>query len=159
MHLYEQTFRLAALQAGLVLQAGTSPPVLERVKGLRALSYRHLAGEASPQFDVLRNHLRFFGPTTMADAAGYLDSPRKEFAAHWPADAEPIHVDGTPRSMLSEDLETVSTGHGNGHGPVEGVVRCSARSIRTYRPGIETCSYRTRCTARTCGGSSGGPAQ
>ena len=32
-HIYEKPFRLAALQAGLVLQPGTSPPVLERVKG------------------------------------------------------------------------------------------------------------------------------
>ena len=32
-HSYEQPFRLAALQAGLVLQPGTSPPVLERVPG------------------------------------------------------------------------------------------------------------------------------
>ena len=33
-HLYEMPFRLAALRAGLELQAGTSPPVLQPVPGL-----------------------------------------------------------------------------------------------------------------------------
>ena len=35
-HSYEQTFRLAALQAGLELEPGTSPPVLRRIPGRRA---------------------------------------------------------------------------------------------------------------------------
>ncbi|WP_051442172.1 DNA glycosylase AlkZ-like family protein [Arthrobacter sp. H14] len=44
-HLYEMPFRLAALQAGLELQAGTSPPVLERIPGWAGLEEaRLLAG-------------------------------------------------------------------------------------------------------------------
>ena len=106
-HSYEQPFRLAALQAGLVLQPGTSPPVLERVTGLRANTYRHLGGEAAATFDVIRNHLRFFGPTTMADVAAYLDAPKREVTAHWPADVEEVTVDGTKRFLLAADVDAV----------------------------------------------------
>jgi hypothetical protein len=46
VHIYEQPFRLSALQAGLELEPGTSPPVLKRAPGLRPNLYRHLADEA-----------------------------------------------------------------------------------------------------------------
>jgi hypothetical protein len=111
VHLYEQTFRLAALQAGLVLQPGTSPPVLERVPGWAAPAYRHLAGEASPRFDVIRTHLRFFGPTTTGDIAGFLDVAARDVREHWPADVEPVRVDGTERFVLAgEDLTVADAG-------------------------------------------------
>jgi hypothetical protein len=111
VHLYEQTFRLAALQAGLVLQPGTSPPVLERVPGWAAPAYRHLAGEASPRFDVIRTHLRFFGPTTTGDIAGFLDAAARDVREHWPADVEPVRVDGTERFVLAgEDLTVADAG-------------------------------------------------
>ena len=42
IHPYEMPFRLAALQAGLELEAGTSPPVLRRIKGLKAPRFRRL---------------------------------------------------------------------------------------------------------------------
>ncbi|MGH9138384.1 MAG: DNA glycosylase AlkZ-like family protein [Acidimicrobiales bacterium] len=45
-HAYEQPFRLAALQAGLLLDAGTSPPVLRRARRLRPPAHRRHAGEA-----------------------------------------------------------------------------------------------------------------
>ncbi|MEO5680373.1 MAG: crosslink repair DNA glycosylase YcaQ family protein [Acidimicrobiales bacterium] len=66
-HVYEMPFRLAALQAGLDLEPGTSPPVLRRVKGLVPLRFEHLAAEADARHDVLRNHLRFYGPARPAD--------------------------------------------------------------------------------------------
>ncbi|MGH9035272.1 MAG: hypothetical protein ACRD0O_05865, partial [Acidimicrobiia bacterium] len=62
IHVYEMPFRLAALQAGLELEPDTSPPVLRRIPGLRPSRYEHLAGEADARFDVIRNHLRFYGP-------------------------------------------------------------------------------------------------
>ena len=117
-HLYEQPFRLAALQAGLVLQPGTSPPVLERVKGWDAPAYRHLAEDATSRFDVIRNHLRFFGPTSAADVAAYVDSPRKEVAARWPDDVAVVRVDGVERAVLAADVEELREPPS-----VEGVVR------------------------------------
>ena len=107
-HSYEQPFRLAALQAGLVLQPGTSPPVLERVTGLRASTYRHLGDEAPARFDVIRNHLRFFGPTTVADVAAFVDSPKREVTARWPADLEEVTVEKQPRYVLAGDLDAVN---------------------------------------------------
>lgn len=105
VHLYEQTFRLAALQAGLVLRPGTSPPVLERVTGMRAANYRHLADEAEPRFDVLRCYLRFFGPAAISDAAAYLDTTSKEVRAHWPDDIAEVTVDGERRFVALDDVD------------------------------------------------------
>lgn len=80
-HVYELPFRLAALQAGLELEPGTSPPVHRPVPGTRPLLYRHLAAEADPRFDAIRNHLRFYGPARAGDVAGFLDAPLKEVRA------------------------------------------------------------------------------
>lgn len=49
----------AALQAGLELEPGTSPPVLHRIPDLRPPLFGRPAGEAEPRFDVIRNYLRF----------------------------------------------------------------------------------------------------
>ncbi|MFT3853534.1 MAG: crosslink repair DNA glycosylase YcaQ family protein [Ilumatobacteraceae bacterium] len=109
VHLYEQTFRLAALQAGLVLQPGTSPPVLERVGSWAAPAYRRLAGDADERFDVIRNVLRFWGPTTVGDVAGFVDAPAKDVREHWPSDVAVVEVDGVERFVLAGD-EPASAG-------------------------------------------------
>ena len=103
VHLYEQTFRLAALQGGLVLQPGTSPPVLERVTGWRAPALRHLADEAEARLDVVRTHLRFWGPSTIADVAGFVDTTATQVRAHWPDDVDAVDVDGEERFVLTGD--------------------------------------------------------
>ena len=69
IHVYENPFRMAALQAGLELDPGTSPPVLHRIPGLKPAMYPRLGGEADPRFDVVRNYVRFFGPARIRDAA------------------------------------------------------------------------------------------
>lgn len=93
-HIFEMPFRLAALQAGLELEAETSPPVLRRITGLRAPNYRRLADEAPSQFDVIHNYLRFYGPARARDVAAYVDAPVKEIQARWPTDAVEVVVDG-----------------------------------------------------------------
>jgi len=108
VHIYEMPFRLAALQAGLELEAGTSPPVLRRVPKLRPANFAHSGDEAAPRFDVIRNHLRFFGPASMKDVAGYVDMPLAQVKAHWPADAVEVEVAGASdmaRFVLDEHLE------------------------------------------------------
>ena len=97
IHAYEQTFRLAALRAGLELQPGTSPPVLQPVPGLVP------APEVPERFDVVRAYLRLLGPATPQHVAGYLDAPVKEVKAHWPADAVEVDVDGERRWALDAD--------------------------------------------------------
>jgi hypothetical protein len=105
IHTYEQPFRIASLQAGLELVPGTSPPVLRRIDGLEPLDFSRRGTEAKPRFDVLRNHLRFYGPIDVKAAATFLDAPQKDVKAHWPEDVVAVEVDEEPgeRSMLTED--------------------------------------------------------
>lgn len=111
-HSYEQTFRLAALQAGLELEPGTSPPVLRRAPGLEPSLYGRLGGDAPPRLDVVRGYLRFFPAATVQDVAGFLDAPVKDVRAHWPDDAVRVEVsDADPgarpaeRWVLADDVE------------------------------------------------------
>jgi hypothetical protein len=96
-HPYEQPFRLAALRAGLELQPGTSPPVLEPVPGFAP------AETVPERFDVDRAYLRLLGPATPQHVAGYLDAPVTEVRAHWPGDAVEVDVDGERRWSLDAD--------------------------------------------------------
>jgi len=108
-HAYEQPFRLAALRAGLVLQPGTSPPVLEPVPGLAP------AAEPEPRHDLVRAVLHLLGPVTPTQVAGYVDAPVAEVKARWPDDAVPVEVHGQRRWVLADDRDGLSAG------PVAGV--------------------------------------
>jgi hypothetical protein len=116
-HVYEMPFRLAALQAGLELEPGTSPPVLRRVPRLRPLLFGRLAGEAEARFDVVRGYLRFYGPARIADATTFLDAAAKDVRAAWPDDVVEVAVADDagrqPRFLLAEDLDAL-TGGGTG---------------------------------------------
>jgi hypothetical protein len=103
-HLYEQPFRLAALQGGLELQPGTSPPVLQRIRGWRGPAKR-----IDPALDPVRGLLRLLGPATPQQVAAYLDAPVKEVRAHWPDDIVPVVVDGEERSVLEADLDALES--------------------------------------------------
>jgi hypothetical protein len=124
IHVYEQPFRLSALQAGLVLEAGTSPPVLRRVERLEPARFEHSGAEAEPRFDVVRNYLRFFGPARPKDVATFLDAPVKEVTAHWPNDVVEVMVGGDPtggrepRFALAGDVDELAVGGAWGNGPV-----------------------------------------
>ncbi|MFN2555920.1 MAG: DNA glycosylase AlkZ-like family protein, partial [Nitriliruptorales bacterium] len=118
-HVYENTFRLAALQAGLELEPGSSPPVLRRIPGVSPAMYRHLGGEADARFHVIRNYLRFYGPARMRDAAEFLDAPAKTIQEHWPHDVavvrladEPSSPRSEPRFVLAEDLAQLTATSG-----------------------------------------------
>ena len=97
VHLWEMPFRLAALRAGLELQAGTSPPVLQPVPGLRP------AATVPDPLDVVRGYLRLLGPATPQHVAGYLDAPVADVRAHWPGDAVEVAVEGERRWILAAD--------------------------------------------------------
>ena len=116
-HVHEMPFRLAALQGGLELEPGTSPPVLRRVPGLRPSSFGRLGGEAAGAFDVIRGYLRFYGPARMGDVATFLDAAVKDVKAHWPDDAVEVAVRGdgaagrpAPRFVLADDLDRLTAG-------------------------------------------------
>jgi hypothetical protein len=114
IHIYEMPFRLSALQAGLELEAGTSPPVLCRVEGLTPNRFEHLAGEADPRFDVVRGALRFFGPATKKETAVFLDARAKDVEQHWPDDVVEVEVEGRPgpRYVLADEVDALLAAKG-----------------------------------------------
>ncbi|HZI98539.1 MAG TPA: winged helix DNA-binding domain-containing protein [Actinomycetales bacterium] len=96
-HLYEMPFRLAALPAGLELEAGTSPPVLRPLPGFEP------GAEFPERLDVVRAYLRLLGPATPTHVAGYLDAPVKDVKARWPSDVVEVSVAGEPAWVLAAD--------------------------------------------------------
>ena len=109
-HVYELPFRLAASQAGLELRPDTSPPELRRVPGLEPAMFGHLAGEATPRFDVVRGYLHFYGPASPAQVAAFLEAPVREVRAAWPPDTIPVTVQGVAEEgveILAEDEAAV----------------------------------------------------
>src|SRR3954447_18680273 len=99
VHLWEMPFRLAALRAGLELQAGTSPPVLEPVAGFAP------ATEVPQRLHVGRAYLRPLGPATPKHVASYLDAPLGDVRARWPEDAVEVEVAGERRWLLADDVD------------------------------------------------------
>lgn len=125
-HLYEMPFRLAALHAGLVLEPGTSPPVLRRLPrwptshttGLPDLIATPARGRDVPEhLDVVRAHLHLLGPARPADVAGYLDAPKKDVAARIAElvaadEVVRVQVDGEDRFALRADLDLLAAADG-----------------------------------------------
>jgi hypothetical protein len=95
VHAWEMPFRLGALYGGLELEPGTSPPVLRRIPDWP----RRLAGPAPDpmaaprRLQVIRNYLRFLGPATPQQVAGFLDAAVADIKVHWPEDAVEVSVD------------------------------------------------------------------
>lgn len=103
-HLFEMPFRLAALRAGLELQPGTSPPVLQRLRGFRP------APVADPRHDVVRAYLHLLGPATPKHVAAYLDAPVADVKRRWPDDVVEVAVAGQVRWALSDDAGQLTAG-------------------------------------------------
>ncbi|WP_109507907.1 winged helix DNA-binding domain-containing protein [Nocardioides speluncae] len=97
IHLYEQTFRLSALRAGLELQPGTSPPVLQPIPGFKPHQ------RVAKRYDVIRGYLRLLGPATQKQVSEFVDAPVKDIKAHWPEDAVEVTVEGERRWALDLD--------------------------------------------------------
>ncbi len=104
IHLFEQPFRFSALRAGLELQPGTSPPVLERIRG-----WRGPAAKVPPRLDPIRAVLHHLGPLTPKQVAAYIDAPVKDVSAHWPDDSVDVEVGGETRSALADDVDALSS--------------------------------------------------
>jgi len=131
-HLYEMPFRLAALRAGLELEAGTSPPVLRRIPGLKR------AATSPARHDVIRAYLRLLGPATPKHVAAYLDAPVKDVKARWPSDTVEVSVDGETRWILLTDLDALSAGRAKGTrllGPFDLFLQARDRSLLVDDPG------------------------
>jgi DNA glycosylase AlkZ-like len=103
-HSWEVPFRIGALYAGLELEPGTSPPVLRRIPDWPKRPPGPAADPmAAPEsLQPIRTYLRFLGPATPKEVAGFLDSPVAEIRAHWPEDAVAVSVDGRKGWILGE---------------------------------------------------------
>jgi len=104
-------FRLAALRAGLELEAGTSPPVLRPVPGFKPAKASSRPPESekdAKRHDVVRAYLGLLGPATPKHVADYLDAPVRDVKARWPSDAIEVSVDGDTRWVLAADAERLS---------------------------------------------------
>jgi len=102
VHLYEQTFRLGTMRAGLELQPHTSPPVLRPIRGWSG------PGPAEPRLDPVRACLHLFGPLTPRQVAEYVDTTLSDIKERWPGDAVEVTVDGDPRFVLAGDVDTLN---------------------------------------------------
>ncbi|MFY0406239.1 winged helix DNA-binding domain-containing protein [Solicola sp. PLA-1-18] len=110
VHLFEQPFRFSALHAGLELEPGTSPPMMRRVPGWPRRAPAPAADPlAAPErLQPIRAYLRLLGPATPRLVAAHLDAPLRDVTAHWPADAEPVTVDGEERWVLADDVAALT---------------------------------------------------
>ena len=109
-HMYEMPFRLAALHAGLELEAGTSPPVLRPVPGLRASVTGAAPEDPDPACDVVRGGLHLLGPSTPKLVALFLDASLTAVKAAWPTDVTEVDVEGESRSLLDGDADLLDGG-------------------------------------------------
>lgn len=103
IHCYEQSFRLAALRAGLELEPFTSPPVLSPIKGWRGPAKRVRA-----ELDPVRACLHLLGPATPKLVATYIDGAIADVKNAWPDDVATVEVDGEVRQILVEDLDVLT---------------------------------------------------
>ena len=101
-HPYEQPFRISALQAGLELEPGTSPPVLRRIP-----RWRGAATTVPDHLDPVRAVLRLLGPVSPKQVAAYVDSPVRDVKERWPEDVVPVEVEGAALDVLADDLDAL----------------------------------------------------
>jgi hypothetical protein len=90
-HISDSAMRASFLAAGLELQPDTSPPVLQRRPGARAVTEPDLAALRR----LVRAYLTLLGPATPAHVAGYLDARRADVERAWPDDLVEVQVGRT----------------------------------------------------------------
>jgi hypothetical protein len=127
IHLFEQPFRLAAFRAGLELQPGTSPPILQRIPGFK------VAKQAPERFQIIHGYLRMLGPATPKHVADYLDAPIAEVKARWPEAAVEVKVGSEKRWVLG-DLDPAPVKTTRLLGPYDLFLQAKDRSLLVADP-------------------------
>jgi hypothetical protein len=89
-HVSDSAMRSSFLAAGLELQPGTAPPVLQPRRGARLPKRADLDALR----ELVRAYLQLLGPATPVEAAGYLGARRADLMAAWPEDLVEVRVDG-----------------------------------------------------------------
>ncbi len=89
-HISDSAMRVAILPAGLELEPGTSPPVLQRRTRAKLPEQPDLAALST----LVRAYLTLLGPGTPAQVAAYVDARRADVERAWPDDLLEVRVDG-----------------------------------------------------------------
>lgn len=105
VHISDSAMRPAALAAGLELQPGTAPPVLQPRPGARVADGVDV--RALQQLVVA--YLALLGPATQGDVAGYLDARRADIAAVWPDGLVEVSVDGNSAWIPADRFDALSS--------------------------------------------------
>ena len=104
-HISDSAMRVSALPAGLELQPGTAPPVLQPRRGARAPKRTDVAALRR----LVLGYLRLLGPATPVEAADYLGARRADLMAAWPdpEDLVEVRVDGRRAWLPADALDAV----------------------------------------------------
>ena len=103
-HISDPAMRTAALAAGLELQPGTSPPVLQP----RAKARVPRKTDVAALRQLVTGYLTLLGPATQADVAGYLDARRADLAHAWPDGLVEVAVDGRAVWLPEAQLDALA---------------------------------------------------
>lgn len=98
-HVREQTFRLAALPAGLELQPGTSPPVLQPRPRRGAVTTN-----ASATAALIESYLRLNGPAGASEVAWFLQTSTPVARSLMPNGLAEVEVDGRSAWLPADRL-------------------------------------------------------
>ena len=126
-HPAEMAFRVAALNAGIELVPGTSPPVLRRIPTWptdREIGPAPDPSAVPPRLDQVRAYLRLIGPATPADVAAYLDTSATVVKRVWPDDAVEVDRDGTSAWILEGDRDALTAATESGEKSVRLLSPC-----------------------------------
>lgn len=101
-HISDSAMRAAFLGAGLELQPGTAPPIMQRRPNATLPRTADLAALRR----LVLGYLALLGPATPADVAGYLAVRRAELMQVWPEkDLVEVHVDGHTTWLPADRIE------------------------------------------------------
>jgi hypothetical protein len=102
-HISDSAMRAAALAAGLELQPGTAPPVLQRRRGAKLPKRPDTAALAR----LAVAYLRLLGPATPAEVADYCAVRRADLQQHWPDGLAEVSVDGRTAWLPADAVDAV----------------------------------------------------
>ena len=103
-HISDSAMRTAALAAGLELQPGTSPPVLQPRPKARVPRETDVAALQR----LIIGYLTLLGPATQGDVAGYLDARRADLVQAWPDGLVEVAVDGRAAWLPEARLDAIA---------------------------------------------------
>jgi hypothetical protein len=102
-HVSEQLLRLSGLAGGLRIRPDTKPMVAEPVPGWPGTP----TDDDADLTGAIAAYLRFFGPATETDAAGFVGTNRTAVRPDWPGELVAVRVDGRAASLPAEQLDAV----------------------------------------------------